>query len=142
MAHKAMIGGKAYEVSGGKAMVGGTVYDISGGKTMVGGKVYEIGFSGPTTAVTITTNGAVHSTYVYVTINGSKYSEAANLTVEQGTEISAYVGGLGTKEIKFNNATVATSGTYTFNTAGYSTVSIIMSGNNVAANKSIIITAR
>ena len=45
MAHKTMVGGTAYEISGGKALVDGTTYGIKGGKTLVGGTAYEIGFS-------------------------------------------------------------------------------------------------
>lgn len=44
MAHKTLIGGTAYEISGGKTLVGGTAYSIAGGKTLVGGTVYEVGF--------------------------------------------------------------------------------------------------
>ena len=44
MAHKTLIGGTAYEISGGKTLVDGTAYSIDKGKTMVGGTVYEVGF--------------------------------------------------------------------------------------------------
>ena len=44
MAHKTLIGGTAYEVSGGKTLVGGTAYSIDKGKTLVGGTAYEVGF--------------------------------------------------------------------------------------------------
>ena len=44
MAHKTMVGGTAYEISGGKALVDGTAYSIKGGKTLVDGTAYEIGF--------------------------------------------------------------------------------------------------
>lgn len=44
MAHKTLIGGTAYEISGGKTLVGGTAYSIDKGKTLVGGTAYEIGF--------------------------------------------------------------------------------------------------
>jgi hypothetical protein len=49
MAHKTLIGGKAYEISGGKTLIDGKTYKINGGKTLVGGKAYEVGF-----AVTLT----------------------------------------------------------------------------------------
>ena len=42
MAHKTLIGGTAYNVTGGKSMVSGTAYNISGGKTLVGGTSYNI----------------------------------------------------------------------------------------------------
>lgn len=44
MAHKTLIDGTAYEISGGKALVNGTAYSIKNGKTLVGGTAYEIGF--------------------------------------------------------------------------------------------------
>ena len=45
MAHKTLIGGTAYEISGGKTLVDGTAYSIKNGKTLVGGTVYEVGFA-------------------------------------------------------------------------------------------------
>lgn len=50
MAHKTLVGGTAYEISGGKTLVGGTAYSIAGGKTLVGGTAYDIGF-GPSTVL-------------------------------------------------------------------------------------------
>lgn len=47
MAHKTLIGGTAYEITGGKTLVNGTAYSIDKGKTLVGGTAYEIGFGFP-----------------------------------------------------------------------------------------------
>jgi hypothetical protein len=47
MAHKTLIGGTAYEISGGKTLVNGTAYSIKNGKTLVGGTAYEVAFSKP-----------------------------------------------------------------------------------------------
>lgn len=44
MAHKTLIGGTAYEISGGKTLVDGTAYNIAGGKTLIDGTIYEISF--------------------------------------------------------------------------------------------------
>ena len=44
MAHKTLIGGTDYEISGGKTLVNGTAYSIDKGKTLVGGTAYEIPF--------------------------------------------------------------------------------------------------
>lgn len=44
MAHKTLIDGTAYEISGGKTLVDGTAYSIKSGKTLVDGTAYEIGF--------------------------------------------------------------------------------------------------
>jgi hypothetical protein len=53
MAHKALIGGTAYEISGGKTLVDGTAYSIKNGKTLVGGTAYEVGFGGEMAIVTL-----------------------------------------------------------------------------------------
>lgn len=45
MASKTLIGGTAYEISGGKTLVNGTAYSIKNGKTLVGGTAYEVGFA-------------------------------------------------------------------------------------------------
>lgn len=44
MAHKTLINGTAYEISGGRTLVNGTGYSIDKGKTLVGGTAYEVGF--------------------------------------------------------------------------------------------------
>lgn len=45
MAHKTLINGTAYEISGGKTLVGGTAYSIKNGKTLVGGTAYGVEFA-------------------------------------------------------------------------------------------------
>ncbi len=45
MAHKTLIGGTAYEITGGKTLVGGTAYKIEKGKTLIGGTGYTIDLS-------------------------------------------------------------------------------------------------
>ena len=44
MAHKTLIGGTSYDISGGKTLVNGTSYNIAGGKTLVNGVGYDISF--------------------------------------------------------------------------------------------------
>lgn len=46
MAHKTLINGTAYEITGGRTLVNGTGYSIDKGKTLVGGTAYEVGFGG------------------------------------------------------------------------------------------------
>lgn len=53
MAHKTLINGTAYEISGGKTLVNGTAYEIKNGKTRVGGTAYEVGFGPPMAKVTL-----------------------------------------------------------------------------------------
>ena len=56
MAHKTLIGGTAYEISGGKTLVGGTAFSIKNGKTLVGGTAYEVVFVKPMAIVTLTSD--------------------------------------------------------------------------------------
>lgn len=44
MAHKTLIDGTLYSISGGKTLEGGTAYSIVGGKTLVDGSAYNIDF--------------------------------------------------------------------------------------------------
>lgn len=53
MAHKTLINGTAYEITGGKTLVNGTAYEITEGKTMVGGTVRDIEFGGGNITFTI-----------------------------------------------------------------------------------------
>lgn len=45
MAHKTLISGTAYSVSGGREMIGGTGYGCKAGKTIIGGTAFEVKFS-------------------------------------------------------------------------------------------------
>ena len=94
MAHKTMVDGTVYDITGGRTMVGGTVYGIQKGKTMVDGTVREIGF-GPS-VVNVTISGTGNSLYQYVTIDGEQYHEAEDMfgaeyefEMEPGEEIVA-----------------------------------------------------
>ena len=79
MAHKTLIGGTAYEISGGKTLVNGTAYSIDKGKTLVGGTAYEVGFGLPFTVIldfgalttqgTVTTNGDHAGGYVVSSVS-------------------------------------------------------------------------
>jgi hypothetical protein len=44
LSHKTLVGGTAYNITGGKSMVSGTSYDIVGGRTLTGGTGYDISF--------------------------------------------------------------------------------------------------
>lgn len=48
MAHKTLVGGTAYEITGGKDLVSGTAYSKKKGRTLVGGTGYDINFKKPT----------------------------------------------------------------------------------------------
>jgi hypothetical protein len=51
MAHRTLIGGTAYSITGGKSMVSGTSYSIAGGRTLIGGTGYDISFNPKTYAM-------------------------------------------------------------------------------------------
>lgn len=63
MAHKTLVGGTSYEISGGKTLVNSTAYSISGGKTLVGGTAYKIGFGTPIGDLEVGSS-------VYMNVNG------------------------------------------------------------------------
>ena len=69
MAHKALIGGAAYEISGGKTLVNGAVYEKDYGKTLVGGTVYDVPFSHPV-VVTMIQDTNLTTMPLGVTIDG------------------------------------------------------------------------
>ena len=80
MAHKTLINGTAYEISGGRTLVNGTGYAIGKGKTLVSGTAYEVGFG---TAIGSLPLG----TTVPLKINGSSRDF---IIVHQGLPSSAY----------------------------------------------------
>ena len=102
MAHKTLIGGTAYEISGGKTLVGGTAYKIGKGKTLVGGTAHEITFVPSSITVNVTGSGSSSGSHIALTgtyITGNKtgeydsykiYSETT-VTMVTCTEIYVYV---------------------------------------------------
>ena len=44
MAHKTLIYGTAYSVTGGRELIGGTGYGCKGGKTLIGGTAFKVKF--------------------------------------------------------------------------------------------------
>lgn len=62
--HKTLIGGTAYDISGGRTLVGGTGYSISKGRTLVGGTGYDIAFP-------IKLKDLQEGTIVYINVGGS-----------------------------------------------------------------------
>ena len=45
MAHKTLISGTAYSVTGGRELIGGTGYGCKAGKTLIGGTAFAVKFS-------------------------------------------------------------------------------------------------
>ena len=53
MAHKTLIDGTSYEISGGKTLVEGTAYSITEGRSLVDGTGYTIGFAAQEYTITV-----------------------------------------------------------------------------------------
>lgn len=81
MAHKALIGGTAYEISGGNSIVNGTAYSIDKGKTLVGGTAYEVGLGGFTPVADL---GTV--TFTYFSFAKYYYTSNVAVSIAAGTE--------------------------------------------------------
>ena len=63
MAHKTLVNGTAYEISGGRTLVDGTGYGITGGRTLVNGTGYGISFGTPISSLAVGSS-------VYMNVNG------------------------------------------------------------------------
>ena len=131
MAHKTLIGGTAYEVSGGKTLIGGTAYSIKNGKTLVGGTVYEVAFAENVMVVIARGYYEPNSEVSRVTINGVVYdgSEVCEIPVEVGTFIECYVkAGSSNSYISVNDVKVIenTTGTYTYTATTNCTITIMV----------------
>lgn len=72
----------------------------------------------PSTAVTVTLSGEFDSTYAYVTIGGTMYTEATTLMVKQGTEVTVGVSGASSSavavSITLNGKRIEKALSYTF----------------------------
>lgn len=116
MAHKTLIGGTAYEISGGKTLVGGTAYEIKNGKTLVGGTAYEISFGIPIIiSGTGFSNNMWGGTFAWVEINGTTYNEAQTLNLPVDTVIKCCIKegySKGKAKIILNGNTVVQSSAY------------------------------
>ena len=95
MAQKTLIGGTAYEISGGTTLIDGTIYQIGGGRTLVDGTGYDISFSSGVLAKINKDNIAYSFYYDLVTVNGvdyaiNKLSSPVEVYVNAGDVISTY----------------------------------------------------
>lgn len=91
MAHRTMIDGTSYEVTGGKTLIDGTAYSIKSGKTLVGGTAYEVGF-GPAMCRLVFPNGLRSSSYSQNTGVNFEYFDwdTTEYEVPAGTVITVY----------------------------------------------------
>ena len=109
MAHKTLIGGTAYEISGGKALINGTGYGIDKGKTLVGGTAYEVEFASiqPSEYLTFSSNSTIALSVASPNWDGTMYysTDATKWKKWDGGEISAniiYLCGVGNTKVTGN----------------------------------------
>lgn len=108
MAHKTLIDGTAYGISGGKTLIDGTAFSIKGGKTLVDGTAYEVGLA-QNAIITITGD----SNYTSVVIDGVTYNTATTVEVPIGTVITCVTQNSnygGSIKLNYKSVASATSG--------------------------------
>lgn len=107
MAHKTLISGTAYSVTGGRELIGGTGYGCKGGKTLIGGTAFTIPFGPKQCTIIITGSGEGYSA---VEIAGTYYQTATTLVLEAGTVIKMHtISFSGEGPITVDGKTVATA---------------------------------
>ena len=106
MAHKTLIGGTAYKITGGRDLIDGTGYAKKSGKVLIGGTTYEIGFEPSEFTMTISGGNTTGTNYhSYVSYDGTKYT-SGTLTIPAGAVITIVVSQLRS----FDNANVELNG--------------------------------
>lgn len=83
MAHKTLISGTAYSVTGGRELIGGTGYGCKAGKTLIGGTAYEIKFKPSEYTITLTGSGGK------ITYNGVEQNGTFTVTAGDSVTIKA-----------------------------------------------------
>lgn len=83
MAHKTLISGTAYSVTGGRELIGGTGYSIKKGRTLIGGTGYEIKFKPSEYTITMTGSGGK------ITYNGVEQNGTFTVTAGDSVTIKA-----------------------------------------------------
>ena len=133
MAHKTLINGTAYDITGGKALVSGTSYSVSGGKTLIGGTEYEIAF---VRYISLTVSGCYDSNNCYYMLDGVKqtgknsYSYSVNTIINNRQELCVYMKSRSTlSSVKLNGTTVQSAKTvsYVLDISNYTSVDIVFS---------------
>lgn len=115
MAHKTLISGTAYSVTGGRELIGGTGYDCKGGKNLIGGTAFEIKF-GPSICTLVIKGSTQGSTTAVVAPIEHKdhptwyaYSDGT-YQLEPGAGIVLYAYSYGTNHFYVNGKLVASGG--------------------------------
>lgn len=144
MAHKTLIGGTAYEISGGKTLVNGTAYSIDKGKALVGGTAYEVGFvTDPVITIifepdTYEAFGETQYRCGNLIIGDTTYNakyfinngvDQCSLTLPVGTVIGCVIRASGTGyagEVRINGETVLSGGYQTYEYTATTNATIVL----------------
>ena len=117
MAHKTLISGTSYDISGGKALVDGTSYSVKNGKVLIGGTAYDISFMLPPAVLDLWSGAdATINSIIYVNgywIVGGNYNDgtASYARIAYATELN------GTWTTKDLWSTSSGSGSYIYDIA-------------------------
>lgn len=109
MSHKVLINGTAYDATGGTPLISGTKFQVGGGKTLINGTARTIKFKAD--PVTVELSGAMRDTLAMATYDGTDYTAAATLTVEDGKPVVIEVG---STRGDYGKCTVTLNGTVVF----------------------------
>lgn len=92
MAHRVLINGTGYDVSGGRELINGTSYSKKKGRVLVNGTGYDILFSIPLTIEggQISASAGSGQGLGYVEYNGAKYTDET-LYVKPGEQVRIYL---------------------------------------------------
>lgn len=113
MAHKTLISGTDYSVTGGRDLIGGTGYDCKAGKTLIGGTAFDVPFGSSEYTLTIS-GGSTGSNGAYVEYGGMKHA-SGTLHIPVGGNVDVIVG-----YSVINNASVTLNGAGTLKELGSS----------------------
>lgn len=87
MAHKTLIDGKEYKVSGGRTLVDGKGYDIRKGRTLVNGKGYDIPFA---ITLNITQLSSTELQDYGVIVEGVEYTDVGSYEVDASVPFTLF----------------------------------------------------
>ena len=90
MAHKTLISGTAYSVTGGRELIGGTGYGCKAGKTIIGGTAFTVPFGRAVTVKTDATfsggNLSKSTPNLLITCNGTTYTIGPQTAEDQANK--------------------------------------------------------
>ena len=88
MAHKTLIDGTEYSVTGGKTLVDGTEYSIKSGKTSINSTIYDVFFASQIYTIEYDMSALWGSSYATILVNEEYYQDS--FTIEVNGEYHLY----------------------------------------------------